>query len=141
VRNRVSTIRLDIFETIQPHQVANSYPATIQEACAQIRMTVQEIDAYVHQEGHTPAHKEIPWRIAFVLFCIACALKAGMPQSEASGLLEQVLEEIGLGVTVDLAYQLLQAWYEHLCQRTPAVHVDQHVLVPIMLAHMKNTRS
>jgi hypothetical protein len=104
-------------------------PGTVVAALNEVRSVMNEIEM-CQREGHAPDHHDIPWRIAYLVFCMYQVERVGLRDHSARVLVTQFLDHMGISpaCAVEIALVRLRS----LNTGKDIVHVDIHVLVPIM---------
>jgi hypothetical protein len=125
----------ELSQFVEVYATKQTLPSTVVAAFDEVHSMMKEIEM-CQLEGHMLDHHDIPWRVAYLVFCMHHVERVNLRDQSARLLVTQFLDDMGVSLACALEIALVRL--RSLNKGEDIVHVDTHVLVPIMkryLAH------
>jgi hypothetical protein len=120
-------------QLVNDYAAKQALPDTIAAALEEVRLVMSEIEL-CQLEGYAPDHQDIPWRVGYLVFCMHQVERVGLRDGSARTLVTQFLNNMGVPFACALEIALVRL--RSLNSGEDIVHVDTHVLVPLMKRHL-----
>jgi hypothetical protein len=123
----------ELSQLVEVYATKQTLPSTVAAAFDEVHSMMKEIEM-CQLEGHMLDHHDIPWRVGYLVFCMHHVERVNQRDQSARLLVTQFLDDMGVSLACALEIALVRL--RSLNKGEDIVHVDTHVLVPIMKRHL-----
>ncbi len=118
---------------VEDYATKQVLPDTVPAALDEVHLVMSEIEL-CQLEGRAPDYHDIPWRIGYLVFCMRQVERVGLRDGSARALVTQFLDD--MGISFDCALEIALVRLRSLNNGEDILHIDTHVLVPLMKRHL-----